>query len=640
MNAFGNRNNEDSLIKFDYRVISFVVFIILCFALAVAFKLSTSSSSIWWTFIGEKDTTTLAGTPKILRSDEYRVSTPFILSQARLGFPVENSNIGPNKDAMLISMPIKHWSAVLRPQQWGFFLFDLERGFSWYWNFKIALLFLSSFLLLLLLTRNNLALAIFGSFWIFFSSFVQWWFSANVPELIGFAFLAVIASIYMSFSIRKTSLFISSIIFVLSLFGFITVFYPPFQVPLVYLGVFIFAGYCWRNKDLLAVRFKSKEQRANRIIAIFGAIGMLAFSIGVYLYEALDTIKAITSTTYPGKRFFFGGGGLWSWGGGYFTGLLTEKTITPVLNNMSEASNFINLFPMVLLGQLALLFRKVKIDPLLIMLSAYLILMFAWSVLGTSHWVADATLMSNVQTVRSLIATGIAGVLLVLVFFANKYEFRTRDALGLVFLSLIPLYIFSQSYLVYSSLFVDKHLFIGTLALIIVASASIFFSKKYVFIIVITLLLLPNIKVNPIVYGLKPLVDSSATKLVSAQEDKWLVYGDSIHASYFKALGASVINGVNYTPNVGLWKTFDTYGVYSDIYNRYAHIWVSEPSDGSDPFELIQGDSFFWRVSPCDERLKVMGINKFAFTYRPNMTSNSCLVELQSMGSLWLYEAK
>ena len=74
--------------------------------------------------------------------------------------PVENPSLGAGMSPLLMSLPVKHYTMLFRPQLWGFFFFDIERGFAWFWNAKIFGL-LASFYVLLLALGRRVDLAIF-----------------------------------------------------------------------------------------------------------------------------------------------------------------------------------------------------------------------------------------------------------------------------------------------------------------------------------------------------------------------------------------------------------------------------------------------------------------------------------------------
>src|SRR4030042_4648096 len=208
--SFWEYLSDPGLVVFDHRGRGLLVVSAVFFSILVFFRVNYSSIGKWEKAApgkNEKDESVLLGTPRGIRSDEWNVVTPFMLAQANHvpSFPAENENLGAGKVPLLMSLPAKHFSTFFRPQNWGFFLFDLERGYSFYWNAKAFGLFLSFFFLLMLLTRNSFWSSFFGSLWLFFSSFIQWWFSAPPmpPEMIASAALAFIALIYLLFSSKK-----------------------------------------------------------------------------------------------------------------------------------------------------------------------------------------------------------------------------------------------------------------------------------------------------------------------------------------------------------------------------------------------------------------------------------------------------
>ena len=108
--------------------------------------------------------------PKRIRVDEWAIWTPAMLSQARQvpAFPIENPNLGAGRAPLLMSVPVAYYTTVFRPQLWGFFLFDFERGFSFYWCCKVFGLLLATGWWLRTIGLRSQALIIFGAIWIFF----------------------------------------------------------------------------------------------------------------------------------------------------------------------------------------------------------------------------------------------------------------------------------------------------------------------------------------------------------------------------------------------------------------------------------------------------------------------------------------
>src|SRR5213080_952330 len=163
----------------------------LLFCLAVGLKLSGSSVGMWRNLLAEPGIARglILSSPKHLRVDEWGIWTPAMLSQARQNppFPIENPSLGAGRAPLLMSVPVAYYTTLFRPQLWGFFLLDLEHAFAFYWCSKIFGLVLATAWLLRQIGIKNAAIVAFGTAWLFFSSFVQWWFSspAMLPEMLA-----------------------------------------------------------------------------------------------------------------------------------------------------------------------------------------------------------------------------------------------------------------------------------------------------------------------------------------------------------------------------------------------------------------------------------------------------------------------
>src|SRR4051812_13846956 len=120
--------NRSRLIRFDSKTRFFLASLLFFFLLATLFRLHGSSMGVWNQVIsGQKlDLGILAGTPKEIRSDEWLGTTIEMVSQSRLhpSFPLINPAWGPAEVPLIANLPARHWSMLLRPQYWGFFLLD------------------------------------------------------------------------------------------------------------------------------------------------------------------------------------------------------------------------------------------------------------------------------------------------------------------------------------------------------------------------------------------------------------------------------------------------------------------------------------------------------------------------------------
>jgi hypothetical protein len=167
--------------------------------------------------------------------------TPAMLSQSRQTppFPIENPDLGAGRAPLLMSVPVAYYTTLFRPQLWGFFVLDFERGFSFYWCCKVFDLLLAAGWFLWQLGLRHRGLVLFGTVWIFFSSYVQWWFStpAMLPEMV--TTWAICTGCAIQFFKHGNALRLLAVLAVFLFFGvnFVLCLYPPFQIPLLYLFV-------------------------------------------------------------------------------------------------------------------------------------------------------------------------------------------------------------------------------------------------------------------------------------------------------------------------------------------------------------------------------------------------------------------
>ena len=309
LNAIGARLSEDHLIKYDHKVLLLIILSFTLFIFLVIFKIHGSSISIWSQFIPNQSKESdglIVGSPKLVRSDEWSVFTPFAISQFQSNprFPINNENLGSENVPLITNIPTAHFSAIFRPQFWGYFFLDLERGFSFYWNFKVIGLFLSFFFVLMLLTLNNFWLSILGSLWVYFSSFTQWWFSIHLPELLTSFGMIFISLIYIVLSGKKFLIFFSFLLLTIFSINFCLFFYPPYQVLLGYLLLFLLIGFFYQ-------RFTwgdFKNQINLKSVCLIGFLFVFMVVIYFYYIDIKGTLELMMNTLYPGKRRSSGGG--------------------------------------------------------------------------------------------------------------------------------------------------------------------------------------------------------------------------------------------------------------------------------------------------------------------------------------------
>lgn len=644
-----------NLIRFDRRAVILTGLIAALFILMTALAIHGSSIPIWDKEIPARPPDQrgwVFGDPKEIRSDEWLVQTPFSLSQFEQRFPVRNPSIGAHNDPIVLEVATSHFSTAFRPQTWGWLILGQERGFAFWWNLKVAGLALSSFLLLMLITRNRFWLAAAGTAWIYFSGFTQWWLSTNLPEMITAASLLFLALAYLFF-VKETWQAVLSAIAVLFAAGWLCLnFYPPFQIPLGWLLVALAAGF-----------FLEKERRqmvAGRWLArgamLAGAGAALLLILLLFYADARETIDAVRQTVYPGQRTVGGGAmDLLQLFSGFTLAPLSERSFSPVLwDNASEAANFILFFPAVLFAAAWALARRQRIPAMTVSLLIYVVAMAAWAVIGFPGFLARITLMNFVTPERALIGIGLGSILLA-VSFLSKADDGDESATGFVApvigsVLMLGLLLF-LSYR-YKSVDPDYFRWRGLILMsgyFAVVSWLLLTRRRLWFALAVLVVLGPYYLVNPLSQGLGPLIDNPVYQAVkqdsvSKPDARWVAYGDNLLGNLIIATGAEVIDGYKYTPDMELYRVFDPNGAAANIYNRYANVSFEEMDAGQKRplFVLLYPDAFTIKADPCSEQLRALGVNLFAFAYQPKEASVACLAPLQDFpaGHTYLYERR
>ena len=148
--------------------------------------------------------------------------------------------------------------------------------------------------------------------------------------------------------------------------------------------------------------------------------------------------------------------------------------------------------------------------------------------------------------------------------------------------------------------------------------------------------------INPLYKGLDVLKDTDMAKYMQQinrdNQDLWIVYGDHHYAQYLIANGGHVLNGVHMYPQFELWEILDKEKEYYDIYNRYAHIFLSDYNENDDLVVLKQMDAIEINISPCDSKLEEIGVKYVLSTV--DLQDTTCLIHLETFGNANIYERK
>ena len=557
-----------------------------------------------------------------IRWDELLVVTPLALSQLshRPRFPVVNTNIG-NGQNMLLSphAPVWHVATVARPATWGYFLLGAQRGLAWYWWFGVFSCFTVLYLLLEVILKGHRGLAAFGSFWYCASAYVVCW-SLWPAQLVFFGALGCLAAYHLLASQKVAAQILSAVLLGLSIPGLVMFLYPPWQVPVGYLFLFVFAGLFIRDKLYLSFKPLSKYRLLFLTLAFLLASGLTLS----FLLTCLPDLKVMSNTVYPGRRVSLGGDYSFAMLFKGIYNLITIYTPHAGIGNESEASSFYYFFPAVFL---AICFSKrlmTRLGVLGWLLVSYLVAMLIFLLVGIPDKIARLTLLSYVPPYRADIAVGLASIILCMFALGLVKDSNTEPsvrwyrimplavggAIALFFLYHGLIFMKTADGFPPASAILLASVLAGLLSYWLLAGKSAPFCVALGAILVATTALF-----NPLATDLDHIYKSELAQQIvrlnnqSTDRPLWIPYGGTHPGVLIATLGGRSIAGVHWPPQLSLWRSIDpSGGGYEPIYNRYAQVQLAyRPDAGWVSFNNFQDDAVMVRISPTHPALKAMG---------------------------------
>lgn len=634
---------EFELIKWDLKSKLFIGVCTGLFFIFVFFKIHNSSVPIWNQVSndgGSMKRGLISGKPQSIRSDEWLVLTPFIISQAENNFKSTNESLGYGKPAILMGLPTSDFISYFKPALWGFYLFDLERGYSWYWNIKIFPFLISAFLLFMLLLNNNFWLSVFGSLWILLSSSIIWW-SINT-EIFFYIQATTVCLFYILFSKNTKQILIASLLFILFGYSFVAVLYPAYQVPLVYFYTAVLVGFIITKKDYLKI---GKIQIYCLSTALF-SLGILIF---LFYSQTKETIHVIMSTVYPGLRNEVGGGipfvRLFT---DIFSIFMDENKFPPSWGNICELSNYLMFAPFVMILVCIKLGITKKVDYLLLFVFVFHTIGIVWITIGLPSVIAKMLLLHMSPSYRMVYIFGYSNIVFTLVYISKSDLFEWQKYISHKILSFVVLFLLAYLVVYFlnsdaKNYFTNQKVFFSSLIFAVLLWLLYFIRINKVVTIVfglcVLLFCLPNIKVQPFSKGLTPVTENNLYKSVKSivkqnPKAKWVVFGQFTYSNFLKTTGANVVSGVKYTPDLPTLRKLNDSPKADSIYNRYAHISFYPMINGRDSiaFSLLQSDAYAIQIDPCMDKMKNFGVKYVFFAYNPQAAEVRCMTLVSNMG--------
>lgn len=601
-----NRKGFD-LLEFIYRKRYWISLAIL--VLCVIFQISGSSIGCWENVLGYKtDRGILAGISRPIRSDEWAVFTPMALGQVSNGFHYENDNLRggyPTDMFIVYGQPVKDISMIFRIPQIGYLLFGAGAGLSFYWCLRFIALFMASFEFLMLITNKNKRLALIGAIVIVLSPTIQWWYSTNalIEMIVSAEVGLVLFDKYFKEEKFKLRTLYMAIIFI-CIGTFALTFYPAWMVPIAYIFLPFLIWIIIENRK--NIKFTKGDIIAFVVIALI-FVGLMAR----ILLKSWDTIISTLNTAYPGKRIVLEKGSPKVYIGFLMSSLFT---IVTSFDNPCDMAVMMDFWPVALI-LLGIYVLKEKKKDILVTLSVVVVLILnAYYLFSAPEWLAKITLLSRSWYGRIYQVFGLLNIFILFRILSNT-EFKFKKVWAL-FISTIVSGL---------CVLVAKNYYPERINLAIACASTIVFTlmfytilrytenkKIFTWVIIIFMLVIGGL-VNPVRSGIN-LVDedpllNAIENINSEEEGLWALIEIGLpEINLPNVAKAKTLNSTNVYPNLELWRKIDEAGQYEEIYNRYAHIFITlVPNEEDTVFELLAPDVI--RIFMKYEDLQKLGVN-------------------------------
>jgi hypothetical protein len=573
----------------------------------------------------------LYGEPQAIRSDEWLVTTPYTVSQARNGFPRINPDIGYGQDmsATPANVPYREWSIFFKPSNLAFFFLPLENAFAFQWWITAYLLIVSCYLLVLELVPRQRGFAVLLSISLFLSPFVHWWYSASTLLSLALPLFALVVYIRLLRVERPVHRVGLALLLSYILTCFVLIMYPPFQIACGVATAFVAVGFLMEH-----IKEKGLRQALRPLVYIGGGILLAGVVTLVFFVTRLEIIRTIVNTAYPGARITNGGDyeALFLFSTHLLPLVQSSSRASQYFSNQSEVSNFFYFAPFLIIPSVYLLFRDIRrsgtTDFPLLFVTVGITLVTLRVLIPGGNWFYRMFLLDKVPGARLLVGLGLLGFLQLVLLFrryisGNWASSRTVTwGAGIATLSTF-LFAGFQIKERFPGFISNPFLITGLSA--VISSIVLLYLKGYFRLATLILLVFSVasvFRIHPIYRGLDPLINTNIGRQLRSIGDgdgAWVVIHDLVLEHQPMQQGLQSFSGVYAYPQLSIWRGLDPEADEAEVYNRYGHVSFSTELTS---FELFQPDHF---GVPFDGCSRFVHENRIRFVLSSTQVSDDCL---------------
>jgi len=375
------------------------------------------------------------GEPNALRSDEWLVSTPLVVSQDSYDYPRVNGDLLGGTDlSVTAAVPYREWSIAFRPQYWGFLVLPFQQAFAFYWWLPALVLLIGCYAMVLAFCPGRPGMAALAAVAMGFAPFVQWWYLVITLGSLAWSAVIVAAFVRMEKATSPRSTAAWGALIAYATAALLLLMYPGFQIACGWVVVACVAGWAFRSGVTTSVRHRLRRLA---LAGVAGGVGIAVF--GAFVATRWDVIRTVANTEYPGHRTVpTGQGRLTPLLSGFLDGNLRPGLLWPgeIGNNSSEVSNFVLVGLFLVVPACWLLLRSWRrersVDGLLVALLALAALYTAVLFVPGLDVVAKLTLLSRVLPERLSIGLGLLSLALTAAVIRELDRQRVRTPWPLV----------------------------------------------------------------------------------------------------------------------------------------------------------------------------------------------------------------
>jgi len=590
-------------------------------------KISGSSLAVYEISAGKSaaEAELFRGQIRPVRSDEWLVRTPWLLSQVNNGLPsTTSSGVGSHDASVVGDIPVQSLDILVRPHHITSWFLGPERALAAEWWVWHLLLILGVFFFLLTVTGRS-GIAACAGLLLALSPSTQWWVAPGTFTTVGYGLLAS-AFLLRALDARGRRRFISAGLSGWSLASFACTLYVPWMITTAIIVGIVTACVC-----ISKIRSAEDKQSAVKsLLIVIGVAGCIAAALSAsFVLRHVDGMRAVSGTVYPGQRAAEVGGTLNPasiFGAPYDYNAFSKQTVVINGTNQSEnSSGIMYLIPVaVAFFGLAASGCKIRRSQSFIALGGVLVaglILFSWAVLPLPSYVGKLFLLDRVPPARVLPALSLASVLALALIAAavarREAEIPLRVAVvSVLTFSFVQLWAVGQYRIEQVTLNPWRPL---VLTLLLAAAVGLCFRGKASlgFLGLMCFGTFQFLNINPLQVGAESILKNPVSKMVSQVENQlgqdvgWLTIGADIYVrGTIEASGAEFVSGISRYPAASAWRILDMSNKFEEAWNRYAHLAFEVGPPGSSPsMTSPQADVVYVTVDPCDQRLKQLNVD-------------------------------